>query len=221
MFAYRRIALSRTFLAALVVAASGCKHNVDPRLETPKSTVKALMQAEYDNDIGTVRKCVLPGDDQARAAEAYTALTYAMRRAGDSAYKRFGDEFRSIASNVDFTRPNFALLDVASIVQSGESATIQMPTSRMPFHLKRVQGEWKADLVSSLIPKDTGLTDEQARAAMARLLTAQARGADLARAEIDNGAYSDAGSALKAISAHMLQEQANELQRLEQEFGAR
>lgn len=139
-----------------------------PDLSSPKSAAKSLYEAAERADEDAIRQILFAQSEPERElAEVYAKLIVSGKHFADAAKKRFGGAADAIAQGA-FPVGEIDKLESATVKETGETATLQLPGERKPMTFRRTPAGWQlalADLSAApdKLPAQIALTRDIAQ----------------------------------------------------------
>ena len=145
--------MNRMSIGALLVVAltaAGVRAQTAPAaqdLSTPRAAIKSFYQALEDGNFERAKKAAIADKPQLEYIQGFVDLCQAMTQLGEAADEKFGAD----GAKLHFPLPVAqlaALADSAAIEEQGDTATCAI-NPKVPMTLKRSDGVWRVDLVTS------------------------------------------------------------------------
>jgi hypothetical protein len=164
---------------------------------SPKSAAATLFHAISRGDRGVIARGLYAADDEQRAlANAMADLLVNGKRLGDAARERFGKDSDPIAAGM-LDPADLSRLDAATVKQSADTATLEVPDQSRPMSFRKSDGRWQ------LVVTDFAAAAPQNIARQTRLVRMMAEAMDESAREISAGKYKTVEPALTAFQKRL------------------
>ena len=110
---------------------------------TPKAAAATLFTAVSHGDRDVIAAALYAADAPQRAlADAMADLIVSGKHLGDAAHQRFGDAGDAIGRGM-LDPADLQRLDAATVKESGDTATLEVPGQSRPMPFRRQDGKWR------------------------------------------------------------------------------
>jgi hypothetical protein len=196
------VAVSTALLLGVVLLTDGAwpasaAAAVAPDLSSPKAAARSLFNAISAGDRDAIRAALYAGNGaQAELADAMADFIAANKRLGDAAKAKYGKSGDPIGRGM-LDPSDLSRLDAATVKESGQTATVQVPDQPRPMTFRKQGEQWK------LVVTDFGGAQPQNIVRQTRLVSMMAQAVDEAGQEVASGKYPTPEAAAMAIQAKL------------------
>lgn len=182
-------------LMLMMIATSAQASEVN--LSTPKDAAKTLFTAVAAGDRDGIRAALHASDAQQDAlADAMAQLIVSGKRLGDAASLKFGAEGDALGRGM-LDPSGLSRLDGATVSESGDNATLEVPGQNRPMSFRKQDGKWRL-----VITNFGGALPEHIEK-QTRLVILMAEAMDESTAEIGAGKFATVTDAAGAIQKRL------------------